>query len=161
MVKIVPVSGRHLAFVDDKDYERVAQHNWFFERGYAKSNNRREERWMHRFILQPLLGQAVDHANGNGLDNRRSNIRIATPAQNAQNTKAKEKNWLGGIPASEYRGVFRDKSSKVHKWAAQIRADGQRFYLGRFVSEKEAAKAYDNAARKLHGVFARLNFLDD
>jgi hypothetical protein len=108
---------------------------------------------LHREILKPPKGLVVDHRNGNTLDNRRDNLRLATKAQNMQNRR-KRKNT-----SSRFIGVSFDKNYK--KWVTQIVYQGNKKWLGRFDSEIEAAKVYDNAAKKYHGDFARLNFPGD
>ena len=104
--------------------------------------------YMHREIMNPPAGLVVDHKNCDGLDNRRSNLRFATQAQNTLNRR-KKKNAV-----SQFRGVWFYKG----KWGSQISSQGKRIFLGRFDNEIDAAKAYDEAARKYHGEFARLNF---
>ncbi len=95
----------------------------------------------------------VDHANGDILDNRRSNLRAATRSENNSNRQK----FSNGTPASKYKGV-----QFTHgKWAASIQKDKERKWLGYFKHEDSAAKAYDIAAKELHGEFAVLNFPDD
>ncbi len=105
---------------------------------------------MHRQIMNPPHGLLVDHKNHDGLDNRRANLRLATYSQNNCNT-TKRKNT-----SSQFVGVNFDKRRRT--WLAYITHNGKRTYLGRFNSEVEAAKAYDNAALEYHKDFARLNF---
>jgi len=107
---------------------------------------------MHREIMNHPAGYVVDHKNCDGLNNLRSNLRRATKAQNTQNRR-KRKNT-----SSQYIGASYDKNYK--KWASQIVYEGKKIWLGRFDSEIEAAKAYDEAAKKYHGEFARINFPD-
>ena len=91
----------------------------------------------------------VDHINGNGLDNRRCNLRLVTSRQNKRNQR--------GRGLSNYIGVTMDKSRK--KWLAQIKHYGKRFYIGRYVCEKEAAAMRDRIAYHLWGEDAKLNVL--
>lgn len=113
----------------------------------------------HRVLLG-LSGRhaLADHTNGDGLDNRRCNVRRATKGQN--NTHGRH--TTRSSSTSGYRGVTADtRPKRVTAWIAQIQSDGKRHYLGAFVSAEDAARAYDKAARKLHGRFARLNFPGD
>jgi len=103
---------------------------------------------MHRVILPDA--EEVDHINGNGLDNRRANLRPATGIENRRNRRRSRKNTSG------YAGVSWDKVNR--KWYAYITADGRMRALGRFDTAEEAALARDRAALELHGEFARLNF---
>jgi len=107
---------------------------------------------MHRQIMNQPLGLLVDHRNRDGLDNRRDNLRLATRSQNNCNT-TKRKNT-----SSRFVGVSFDK--RKQRWVAYINYNGKRIFLGYFDSEIEAAKAYDEAAKKYHAEFARLNFSD-
>lgn len=112
---------------------------------------------MHRLILGLAPGQVGDHRNGNGLDNRRENLRMATYSQNNQNARPSSKK------ASPFKGVsircnrFGGRY-KARPWAAEIHVDGRKIGLGSFPDEVSAAKAYDVAAREHFGEFAKLNF---
>lgn len=97
----------------------------------------------------------IDHINGNGLDNRRSNLRVASVQQNAWNQKARTPDKC----ASPYKGVWYAKDGKRRKrWCSKIKANGKRYHLGYFATDVEAALAYDAAAKERFGEFARLNF---
>ena len=106
--------------------------------------------YLHRFLMDPSPGQKVDHRNCNGLDNRRSNLRIATGSQNLANQRKRT-----GC-SSQYKGVCWHKAGGW--WRADIQINKRRLYLGHFASEENAAKAYDTAALTAWGKYARLNF---
>jgi len=105
---------------------------------------------MHRLVLDARPGQIVDHINGNGLDNRRANLRLVTAVQNAQNQFVQ-----AGPKTSQYKGVHWD--SVGQRWAASITVDGHAIELGRFDREEIAARAYDDAALVHFGPHARTN----
>jgi hypothetical protein len=90
----------------------------------------------------------VDHINGNTLDNRRSNLRVCTHAENMRNRR-KNSNSSSG-----YKGVFWDNHYK--KWSSYIRVNNKRIYLGRFDDSKVAYEAYVAASKKYHGEFGRI-----
>ena len=95
----------------------------------------------------------VDHRDHNGLNNRRSNLRLATPRENAQNRRAKR------TCSSGYKGVnYRQKDGLFE---AALRDNGKRVYLGRFQKADDAARAYDKKAKEVHGEFAYLNFAEE
>ena len=151
---------REWALVELPDYYRLKNFNWYLggngKEFYAFRNikigpGKTKMVSMHRMILDPPPHLLVDHKNNNTLDNRRSNLRLATHAENACNRpKIKSKT------SSQYIGVYLEK--RTGRYTSKIRIDGIRLWLGRFNSELEAAKAYDEAARRYHGEFARLNF---
>jgi hypothetical protein len=110
--------------------------------------------YLHHFIIgDPPPGMVVDHINGDRLDNRRANLRFCTLAQNKQNSRP----YRGGT--SRYKGVSWKRTGKgTGKWLARIRVDGKDIHLGFHKEEEEAAKAYDTAAIRYYGEFARTNF---
>jgi hypothetical protein len=154
-MKRIPLSQGKYALVDDADYERLNQWKWCVSNEYGKLyavcwQNDQHVR-MHRFLLGLKKGNAVqvDHKDGNGLNNQRSNLRIATHKQNQWNKRKRRDNTSG------YKGVFWHEASK--KWLVQIKANGKIQYIGCFKSKIEAARKYNEAAKKYHGKFASLN----
>ena len=153
--------GRGTAYVDDEDYERVSQYRWHFDRGYAKAYyydrliGKLRSMYLHRFVLQPLPGQTVDHANGDGLLNTRANLRVCTDQQNAAHQRRKKSGQ------SQYKGVRRLSSREGRplstRWVARITVNYQNIHIGCFATEEEAARAYDEAARRYFGDFAAPN----
>lgn len=145
---------------DWEDYELVRGYLWkatTLQNGgtrYAQAwqysrEDARKRVSMHRLILNADSDSVIDHINGNGLDNRRSNLRIATRQQNSFNQR-------GTSTKSPYKGTFFEKSSGL--WRASICVNGKKISGGRHQSIIDAAKAYDALAVKHHGEFARLNF---
>lgn len=145
------------ALVDDCDFERLNQWKWHaVNRGNTLYAERLELRFgkntaMHRMILG-ITDKHIqaDHRDGNGLDNRRSNLRTCTHAENNRNKARGSRNTSG------YKGVSWKKEHA--KWGANICFGGKQVFLGYFFCLIKAAKAYDAAAKELHGEFARLNF---
>ncbi len=145
------------AFVDDEDVQKVSSYRWHLHsEGYAVAtkgdHSHRENIWMHRLVLD--VKSDVDHKNGDKLDNRKSNLRAATDSLNMANQK------IRSTPkTSRFKGVCWDK--RLQKWRAHIKCAliGMKHQkeLGRFDDETEAAKAYNRAAIRLFGEFAKLN----
>lgn len=144
-----------VAMVDDEDYERLNAHPWRANRPrklwYAMRTGPSPERrtiYMHRVIMNAPAEKQVDHRNGNGLDNTRSNLRLASRCQNQWNRNKPEYNTSG------YKGTC----GRNGRWIAQIKHQNNHYYLGRYDDPIDAAKAYDRKARELHGEFAKTNF---
>ena len=131
----------------DKEYEKLAKLCGFNALGYPQLSIKGITVPLHRHITNCPKGMHVDHINGNVLDNRLSNLRICTPSQNQANSKLPKNNTSG------YKGVSKNGDG----WKAKIRVDYAYYYLGTFLTKEEAARAYNAAAIKYFGEFARLN----
>lgn len=151
MTREIPLSRGKVALVDDADYERLNQWKWHYNAstGYAARRDWQARRYvlMHRVILDAPAGRAVDHINGDGLDNRRANLRLATAAQNGHNRRAQ------AGATSRFKGV----SFYGNRHHARIFVAGHNLYLGPFTDERTAARVYDYAARQHYGEYACLN----
>jgi len=157
----IPLSQGKFAIVDPEDYPRLAKHKWYAAynghsfyaiRGqWSPIRKRRLTISMHRIILNVHPSLYVDHINRNGLDNRKANLRPATPADNSRNARHPKINT-----SSKYRGVF--WNPRAGNWRAAISVNHKKKHIGYFNSETQAAKAYDRAARKYHSQFAVVNF---
>ena len=165
-MKEVLLSRGLVALVDDDDFPLISGFKWHAARGRSLSNvwyacaclgkdqalqfGKRHLK-LHRLLMAfPKSPLRVDHINGNGLDNRRQNLRIVTASQSQMNRPADVKS------VSQYKGVSWHRRS--HRWQAQICAYGHHRYIGQFSNEIEAALAYDCEAILIHGEYARLNF---
>ena len=146
------------AIVDVADAKALglAQMAWHSSNGYAAHNLRRRQAkglypllLMHRLILNAPPELSVDHINGNKLDNRRSNLRLATHTENMQNRKMAKHNTCG------FKGVWQRKRNGKTSYRAEIRCNGKRHTLGTFLTPNEAHEAYLKASRELHGKFSR------
>jgi hypothetical protein len=161
MAHEIPLTRGKVAIVDDTDYEWLSQWKWSCHINRSGNcyavrtawNPRRYIR-MHRLITDAPRHLEVDHINGDGLDNRRSNLRLVTRSQNTQNRKPYPNS------TSRFKGVSFNK--RLGKYEAQIQVRQGRvkrkFHLGLFYSEEEAARIYDAAAAHHFGEFAKLNF---
>ena len=147
----VPLTRGKWTLVDEADHEAVMRHRWFYDaQGYARSKINGRSTALHLFLIGGARDHKhpVDHENRNRLDNRRLNLRRVTGGQNRVNSEINANNSSG------YRGV----SYHGGKWTARIGYNMTRRYLGRFGDVLDAAKAYDEAAVKLFGAAAQLNF---
>lgn len=156
----IPIGDGNVAIVDTAEYASLIKFPWRVLRGhngklYAVTSVSGRATYMHRLVAGTPKGFETDHINGDGLDNRRANLRVATPSQNRANMW-KPRRPGGGAHTSTYKGVSWDKSRG--KWQSKISHRGLCRNLGRYDSEMDAACAYDAAAITAWGAFARLNF---
>jgi hypothetical protein len=144
------------ALVDNEDYDELSKRRWhviktgrqMYVVGYIVGGKGKAER-MHRHILNAPDGILVDHINGNGIDNRRVNIRLCTQQENQRNRQLR-------VDKSGFKCVGWHKAS--NKWRAYIVIDGKYKQLGVYFCAVKAAKAYDKSAIEHFGKFAKLNF---
>lgn len=161
MKEIILFKGQ-IAMVDDEDYEVVSKLKWgLMAGGYARSvfyiNGKQKTILMHRLIMNAPPGSLIDHKDMNPLNNVKSNLRFADRALNSMN-RGKQ----SGVYSSKYKGTYKRHGVWKYKkpWISQISFNNKSICLGIFELEIEAAKAYDRAAIKYFGEFARLNFPD-
>lgn len=162
-ITVIPITKNLVAIIDKEDEEKILPHKWY---AFGKENHKNPIFWaarktridgkqktllMHREILKPPENAVVDHINGDGLDNRKCNLRIATVSQNRANERS-IRNRMG------FRGV--SLSSKGHKkpFYAKIICNHRTYFLGHYETIEQAAMAYDKKAIELFGDFAVLNF---
>lgn len=157
-MKEINLTKGQFAIVDDEDFEQLSKYNWhcsyygYAERaGLKKKGTKRQIIKMHRVIMDAMPGQQIDHINGDKLDNRRRNLRFCTDQQNRYNQKIRTNNKSG------LRGVHMAKG----RWCVQITAAKRTITIGTFSSKIKAAEAYNAAAKKYHGEFARLNKIEE
>jgi hypothetical protein len=158
--RLIPLTQGQNAIVDVEDFDWLSRFNWYaWYSPYTKSfyairttkyrGNVVRSR-MHRIILNCSRREDGDHANHDTLDNRRQNLRKASRSQNISNSRMRHDSQSG------FKGVCWDKAAQ--KWRAVIMKNWKQISLGYFSEREDAARAYDKAARKLHGDFAYLNF---
>jgi len=164
-----PTHGTFEVLYDAEDEDKINAHTWCVKNvqkqrcfyvytnvphpdgGITRTGRRRRTTLkMHRLVVDTPKGMSTDHINGDGLDNRKQNLRICTHAENQRNRGPQKNNKSG------FKGVYWQKNRKT--WYARIQHNKKLLYLGCFKDKKEAAKAYDRKAIELHGEFAWLNF---
>ena len=145
----IPLTQGLVTLVDAEDYEALAAYTWYASHMYAVRRIDGKQVRMHRILLNAPGGMDVDHINGDKLDNRRENLRLATRAQNTQNQGRRSTNKSG------YKGVCRATNRK--SWMATITVNRRQKLLGCFSTPEEAHAAYCTAAKELHGEFARVS----
>jgi len=157
-VKKIKLTQGKYALVDDKDFKTMNEVKWYLYSNkkhdcmYAMREvslkGKKTNIWMHRLILGAPRNKSVDHINGNGLDNRRKNLRLATHSQNMKNRKINKNNTSG------YKGVCWNVAAKA--WVVYIGVNGEKKYEGMFDSKLKAHQAYVTACQKYHGTYARV-----
>lgn len=158
IIMILIINNKEI-IIDNEDFQKIYNYKWYI----IKSNkiyycigrlpNNRNLVRLHRLILSALKGQTIDHINGNGLDNRKCNLRFCTTAQNRHNSS---KTITGKC---KYKGVSYVPKEEVYR--AFIYLNRKQIYLGRFKTEIEAAIAYNTKALELFGEYARINVIEE
>lgn len=151
-MKLIPLTKGLFAQVDDEDYDYLMQWKWCATKSgktfYAqRTNEKRQSVLMHREILSTPKDMLTDHKDHNGLNNQKINLRICNHLENQYNKSS--------VGVSKYLGVTYEADRK--KWRASIAINGKNTKVGRFNTEIEAAKAYNEAALKHRGSFSNLN----
>lgn len=160
-MKTITLSRGYITKVDDEDYERFVKFKWHTEK--ARGNLRYAARciWignkntvvlLHRLIMDNPKGKSVDHVNGDGLDNRKNNLRICSHKENIRNSKLLRSNNKSG-----YRGVSWE--SGVKKWRADITVNYRLKFLGFYKTKELAAEVYNLAAKRYFKKYANINTL--
>lgn len=166
-MKIVTLASGYIALVDDDDFEWINKKKWRVKKPqdnrtvYSMASiyigdSRCKSVYMHREIMakhfgaKSLDGMTIDHIDGNGLNNQKTNLRICTQSDNNKNSKARSHCVSG------FKGVTLLKGKQ--KYIARIRVDGKDKFIGSYKDPVDAAIAYDRACKKLRGEFAVLNF---
>jgi hypothetical protein len=151
--RTIPLTQGKVAIVDAADYDALAKYTWYAwrsrKRFYAVRKERRSTILMHRQVLPITEGYQVDHIDGDGLNNRRNNLRAVTPAQNCWNSALQHNNKIG-IP-----GITR--AHRGNKWRVRIQVNRKRLELGEFVSLDEAISVRRTAEAKYYGKYTAGN----
>ena len=163
MAKEIKLTQGKVAIVDDDMYDYLNQWKWYasksknsfyVHRVLKRINGKQIKTSMHRFIMKPEKGFVIDHLDGNGLNNQKNNLRICTFGQNGMNRGSQSNNKCG------FKGVHFFKNTTNKNWIAKICYNRKIIHLGTFIDPIEAARAYNDAALKYHGEFAKLNKID-
>lgn len=159
-MKKIKLTGKlgGFALVDNRDYPALNQHKWYQNyqgyavRGFYKNGKRQSIIRMHRVIMDTPTGFVTDHINHDTLDNRRSNLRICTHAENIANSRPRK------TPKSSlFKGVYIDK--RRNTWNVELKFNNKRHRFSGFASEKEAALFYNIKAKEIFGKYAALNVI--
>lgn len=153
--------GEFVVLIDAIDYPLISQHKWYIQINDGRKtpvvgtkistdDGKKTTVKMHRLIMDAPSGTQIDHVNGNGLDNRRTNLRYCTGSENCANRRVLRTN-----KTSKYRGVYFAKAHNT--FVASIKKNGKNIKLGTFKNELDAARVYDKAALEIFGQFAITN----
>ena len=163
--RLISLTQGQVAIVDTQDYERLAAFKWCATKRskepspYAMrsdvSGGKKKSIYMAREIMGfPSNGLLVDHINHDTLDNRRDNLRIATPEQNRHNSRGQQ------LSSTKYKGVFEVKYKIINRFKSSIVVNGVRKFLGYFPTPELASEAYETEAKNMQGDFCYRKELD-
>jgi hypothetical protein len=156
MTREIPLTQGQVALIDDEDFDLVAQYKWYAwwnphtKSFYATTTIRKPDgKWttiyMHRLIMNAPKGKHVDHIFHLTLDNRKSELRLCTPSQNAHNSVKRTDNTSG------FKGVCFDR--RAQKWVAHIQTNGKQKHIGYYATAELANAACMESRPELHGTF--------
>ena len=164
-MKKIPLTQGKFALVDDEDFEYLNQWKWFahinrrksktiyaMRHTYTPGTQKRSAIYMHRLLLRAKKGQICDHKNGNGLDNRKLNLRFCSLSESSWNKvkfSSKKLDAMKGVT------IVKDRNGIPSYWIARITVNKNRIYLGTFRTKRLAEKAMKIALKKYHGEFAK------
>lgn len=167
IMKEIILSNGCVALVDDEDFEYLNQWKWYPHKSkktyYVIRMENKKSIQMHRLIMNAPEGLVVDHINHKGWDNQKKNLRLATHTQNMHNKSPYGKSKYAGVYLDPYYDNLikstgkKKRYNRRKKWKAVIKINGKQKALGRFVSEIEAARCFDEYAKEYRGEFAYLN----
>jgi hypothetical protein len=149
--------GDKKVLIDDEDWEKVSKYKWHLSKQsqgllYAQTfiykNGKKIPLKLHRLIMNCPKNKEIDHIDGNGLNNQKSNLRICTHAENMKNSKKRKDNSSG------FKGIHFIKQNK--RWQARIQVNRKRMPLGCYKTPELAYQAYCKASKKYHGEFGRI-----
>jgi len=155
MTQAIRLRGGAMTYLDDADYDRAQAYRWHktsngYVAGSVVEQGARKRVYLHRWLLDAQPGQLVDHIDGNPLNNRRSNLRLATRSQNQANRRRNRSS------RSRYKGVT--WHTRQQRWMARLQVNGRRITIGYYADPLQAAYEYDAFARTYFGEYARVNF---
>lgn len=151
-MKRIKLTQNKYTIIDDEDFKELSKHNWFHSHNYAGRRVGLKNDYMHRILINAPKNKSVDHINGNGLDNRKENLRLCTHQQNTRNRKPNLNTFSG------FKGVSWHNRDKL--WRARITLNSKEITIGYSKIKEKAIEMYNKAALKYHGEFARLNKIE-
>jgi len=149
----ITLSENKIAIIDDEDFNKIKDMKFYLMKGrntfYAYT---KDSKLLHRIIMKAKKGQFIDHINGDGLDNRKANLRFCSISQNGMNRKSYSKSGFKGV-------WYVPLQNKTNPYQAQITINNKSKHIGYFKTGEEAARAYNKEAKNSFGEFALLNKL--